>query len=147
VQPCPVHPPPKRPTKPASKKLWDIGGQEQKTLKGHESFVRSVSFAPVRGASPEGKGQTLASASADGTVKLWDLNGRELQTLEGQTGNVLSVSFTPDGQTLASASADGMIILWNFNLDDLIAKSCTWLRGYMLRRSPKKNLPNIARSL
>jgi WD40 repeat protein len=41
------------------------------------------------------------------------------------------VSFTPDGQTLASASADGKIILWNFDLDDLITKSCDWLRDYM----------------
>ncbi len=32
---------------------------------------------------------------------------------------------------MASASADGTIILWNFDLDDLMAKSCNWLRDYM----------------
>ncbi len=49
------------------------------------------------------------------------------------------MSFAPDGQTLASGdgyeledgSYAGKVILWNFNLDDLIAKSCTWLRDYM----------------
>jgi WD40 repeat protein len=112
-------------------KLWNLSGRELQTLEGHTGSVLSVSFAPVRGASPEGNGQTIASASDDGTVKLWDLSGRELQTLEGHTGSVLSVSFAPDGQTIASASDDGTVILWNFNLDDLIAKSCDWLRDYM----------------
>ncbi|NER83890.1 MAG: hypothetical protein F6K42_30975, partial [Leptolyngbya sp. SIO1D8] len=31
----------------------------------------------------------------------------------------------------ASASSDGRVILWNFDLDDLMAKSCGWLRDYM----------------
>jgi len=83
----------------------------------------SVSFSP--------DGDTLASASGDGTVKLWDRSGRELQTLQGHSSGVSSVSFSPDGDTLASASEDGTIILWNFNLDDLMARSCHWLRDYM----------------
>ncbi|MEM6837074.1 MAG: hypothetical protein AAF609_09475, partial [Cyanobacteria bacterium P01_C01_bin.120] len=104
-------------------KLWDRSGRELQTLEGHTGRVWSVSFAP--------DGQTLASASEDGTVKLWGRSGRELQTLDGHTGIVLSVSFAPDGETIASASADGKVILWNFDLDDLIAKSCDWLRDYM----------------
>ncbi|WP_052288432.1 nSTAND1 domain-containing NTPase [Leptolyngbya iicbica] len=114
-------------------KLWDVNsGRELQTLVGHTDWVRSVSFAP--------NGQTLASTSDDGTVKLWDVNsGRELQTLVGHSGYVLSVSFAPDGNTLISSDGDslgssnytGSIILWNLNLDDLIAKSCDWLRDYM----------------
>jgi len=107
------------------------GYLHRNTLEGHTGSVWSVSFAP--------DGQTLASASADGTVKLWDTSGRELQTLEGHTGSVWSVSFAPDGQTLASGygyqledgSYAGKVILWNFSLNDLIAKSCDWLRDYM----------------
>jgi WD40 repeat protein len=111
---------------------------------GHSARVLSVSFAP--------DGQTLASASADGTVKLWDKSGRELQTLEGHSSSVNSVSFAPDGQTLASASTDGTVILWNLDLDDLMAKSCTWLRDYMTNPATppehkalcKDDLPELA---
>ncbi|MEM9978406.1 MAG: WD40 repeat domain-containing protein, partial [Cyanobacteria bacterium P01_D01_bin.2] len=104
-------------------KLWNLQGEELQTLEGHTNLVYGVSFSP--------DGQTLASTSADGTVKLWNLQGEELQTLEGHANLVFAVSFSPDGQTLASTSADRTIILWNFNLDDLIAKSCNWLRDYM----------------
>ncbi|NER82575.1 MAG: hypothetical protein F6K42_24050, partial [Leptolyngbya sp. SIO1D8] len=105
-------------------KIYNFNGYLQRnTLASHTDGVRSVSFAP--------DGQTLASASSDGTVKLWDRSGRELQTFEGHTDRVWSVSFAPDGQTLASASSDGRVILWNFDLDDLMAKSCGWLRDYM----------------
>jgi WD40 repeat protein len=41
------------------------------------------------------------------------------------------VHFAPDGQTIASSSGDGTVIIWNFDLDDLMAKSCAWLRDYM----------------
>ncbi|MGD1907522.1 MAG: WD40 repeat domain-containing protein, partial [Leptolyngbyaceae cyanobacterium] len=104
-------------------KLWDRQGRELQTLAGHTATVWSMRFSP--------DGQTIASASNDGTVKLWDRQGRELQTLEGHTDGVWSVSFSPDGQTLASASDDGTVKLWSFNLDDLLNKSCAWLRGYM----------------
>ena len=100
------------------------GYLESKSLAGHSREVYSVSFAP--------DGQTLASASSDGTVILWDTTGRQLQTLEGHSSPVLSVSFAPDGQTLASASSDGTVILWNFDLNDLITRSCGWISDYLI---------------
>ncbi|MEO0434721.1 MAG: hypothetical protein AAF151_23815, partial [Cyanobacteria bacterium J06656_5] len=110
---------------------WDRSGRELQTLEGHSGRGLSVSFSP--------DGQTLATTSDDGTVKLWDRSGRELQTLEGHSGTVWSVSFSPDGQTLVSGSgeffADGSYggtgIVWNLDLDDLMVKSCDWLRDYM----------------
>ncbi|MEM9567131.1 MAG: AAA family ATPase, partial [Cyanobacteria bacterium P01_E01_bin.34] len=73
--------------------------RERHRLESHGESVWSVSFSP--------NGETLASASDDGTVKLWTLEGEELQTLEGHRGRVWSVSFSPNGETLASASEDG----------------------------------------
>ncbi|PSN17148.1 hypothetical protein C7271_19260 [filamentous cyanobacterium CCP5] len=104
-------------------KLWSRSGQLLQTLDGHKAGAYAVSF-PL-------DGQTVASGSYDGTVKLWSRSGQLLQTLDGHKDSVTSVSFSPDGQTIASASRDGTVILWNFDLDDLMAKSCTWLRDYM----------------
>ena len=68
-------------------------------------------FAPV--------GETIASASYDGTVRLWNRSGEELQVLRGHEDRVLSVSFSPDGETIASASDDGTVRLWNRSGDEL----------------------------
>jgi WD40 repeat protein len=62
--------------------------------------------------SPDG--QTLASASWDGTVRLWDVaTWTEIRRLEGHSDWVLQVAFSPDGDLLASSSADGTVLLWN----------------------------------
>ncbi len=62
-------------------------------------------------------GQTIATASADGTVRLWRPDGSLIKTLGGSTAAVTSVSFSPDGQTLATASADRTIKLWKLDGD------------------------------
>jgi tetratricopeptide (TPR) repeat protein len=105
-------------------KLWNLQGQELKTLKGHGSPVYDVSFSP--------DGKTIATASADNSVKLWNLQGQELKTLKGHSSYVTSVSFSPDGKTIATASFDNTAILWNFDFENLQAEGCNWLKDYLV---------------
>jgi energy-coupling factor transporter ATP-binding protein EcfA2 len=57
-------------------------------------------------------GQTIATASADGTVRLWRPDGSLIKTLGESAAAVTSVSFSPDGKTIAAASADKTVKLW-----------------------------------
>ena len=87
--------------------LWDTDtGKHKLTLEEHTRDVRSLTFSP--------EGQTLASASNDGTIRLWHVNtGKQIQTLLGHEESVYSVAYSPDGQTLASGSSDGTIRFWH----------------------------------
>jgi WD40 repeat protein len=57
-------------------------------------------------------GQTLVSASYDGTIKFWNLSdGKHLHTLE-EPSEISSIAISPDGQTIVSTSDDGTIKVW-----------------------------------
>jgi len=68
--------------------------------------VYSVAFSP--------DGNTLASASRDGTVRLWDVaTHRQIgNPLAGHPRGVILVAFSPDGKTLAGAGNKSMR-LWD----------------------------------
>jgi WD40 repeat protein len=75
--------------------LWDLNtGSPAIELKGRTQTIGVVAFTP--------DGQTLATASDDGTVKLWDpVTGQERLTLSYEDRQPIGLLFTPDGQTLA----------------------------------------------
>ena len=69
-------------------------------LNGHAGPVSSVAFSS--------HGDTLATATENGTVQLWDVrSGTLLGTLKGLSGIVDSVAFSPNGRTLAAGGRDG----------------------------------------
>jgi WD40 repeat protein/energy-coupling factor transporter ATP-binding protein EcfA2 len=79
--------------------------REINRLEGHKGEVTSVNFSP--------DGNTIISASADGTIKLWSSKGKFIRDLLGHKGIVWSARFSPDGQTIASGSSDKNVKIWS----------------------------------
>jgi WD40 repeat protein len=108
-------------------RLWRRDGTPLLELKGHQARIGNVAFSP--------DGQTLASSSIDGKVILWSLSGSLLSTLKYEAvqgeSSIAGLSFSPDGQTLAASTGEGTVVLWNLNLDDLLARSCSWVWDYL----------------
>lgn len=87
-------------------RIWQWGEVIPFSLVGHQSDVLGLSFSP--------DGETLASASQDGTIKLWNWQNQTLiKTLIGHTSWLSGVNFSPDGQTIVSTSADRTIKVWS----------------------------------
>ncbi|XP_036011774.1 POC1 centriolar protein homolog B isoform X1 [Mus musculus] len=90
----------------------------------HSCGVNCLSFHPL--------GNSLVTASSDGTVKMLDLiEGRLIYTLQGHTGPVFTVSFSKDGELLTSGGADAQVLIWRTNFIHLHCKD------------PKRNLKRL----
>jgi WD40 repeat protein len=107
-------------------RLWDLSTRrEQAVFKGHSDWVSALSFSP--------DGQTLASASWDGSVILWNTeSGARQATIAGHTVPLLikasevvygsrpssrfrvnSVVISRDGKQIAVAHEDGIVDVWD----------------------------------
>lgn len=99
-------------------KLWDAAtGTELRTLKGHGTFLFSLSSSFKNSVVFSPDSRTLATGSQDYTVKLWDVATGALRLLKGHKSFVNAVAFSRDGKTLASVG-DTTIRLWDFATGD-----------------------------
>ncbi len=91
--------------------LWDLEGKRLQTLPAHDQAIADAAFSP--------QGQTIATASIDGSVKLWQIDSDSKLTPTGSITNYSSpihrISFSPSGNRLAASREDGMIQVWNLD--------------------------------
>jgi cytochrome c len=85
--------------------LWRKGQDKPaEVLTGHGAPVVQLAVSP--------DGQSLASASWDGTARLWPLAGGPPRVFEGHRQNVNGVAFTRDGRALVSVGYDATLRIW-----------------------------------
>lgn len=119
-------------------RVWNIEtGQQQIVLESYSDWRtdrpflwgdRSITWVASVAFSPDG--ETLASASMDGSVRVWNVEtGQQRAVLEGYGADIMrrtglpeeysedipSVDFSPDGNTIATGSFDHTIRLWDTN--------------------------------
>lgn len=95
------------------------------TQRTHTDSARSVTFSP--------NGETLASASLDGTIQLWTMHHGmpiEHSILEGNQGKITHIAFNPEGTLLASASLQGTVQLWNTQSDEPVQQDTIQVSTY-----------------
>lgn len=85
--------------------LWDVAAGTGTRLGAHKGKVMGLAVSP--------DGQSVASASWDGTIGLWPLDGGAPRFLTGHGAGVNAVTFSADGRSLWSASTDGTIRTWD----------------------------------
>jgi len=79
-------------------------GKQIKTFKGLSWDVQALDYAP--------DGQTLVTASKDGTLTIWDLaTGQEVRTFARKSGSVHKIRYSPDGRYVLSAKNSGVLTL------------------------------------
>ena len=86
-------------------KLWDVGGVELYSYRGHTNWVSSVAFSP--------DGHYLVSASVDHTVKLWELAGQQGAGIPGHNKEITAVAVSPNGKAVFVAG--DVVRAWSRN--------------------------------
>ncbi len=100
--------------------MLDVGdGQVIRRLVGHAAPVFQSAFAP--------DGQTLISASQDGTLRRWHVSGgAQIRALRGYNNNsgVASIAVSSDGRRALSggSDADPAVLLWDLETGEVIQR-------------------------
>ncbi len=104
--------------------LWNQDKQPTIQLKGHQGWVREVSFQ-----SNEKRITTVGEQ--DSTVQIWNLSGERLSGFKANQNGVYGLSYSSDGQSLATAGLDGTIKIWQpTNPLALSRKTSAILKGH-----------------
>ncbi|QDU31381.1 Serine/threonine-protein kinase PknB [Anatilimnocola aggregata] len=86
--------------------LWQQCHEQSFALRGHQKRVNCVAYSP--------SGETLASASDDGSVILWNTSDRTIRNrIHQPNAKVKALSFSPNGKWFATAADNGNVIIWN----------------------------------
>ncbi len=81
---------------------------------GHTGEILAIAVAP--------EGDTVASASSDGTVRLWNAtSGTEIGRLRATGGVVRGLVFSATGALVAGAGADGSVDVWRVSDGERVA--------------------------
>ncbi|MAS37857.1 MAG: XRE family transcriptional regulator [Anaerolineaceae bacterium] len=87
-------------------RIWEVSSQTLHLMwQAHTDMIWSLAFSP--------DGQSLATASWDGSVKVSDVTSGTLLWSGWHTGHGNRVAYSPEGATLASGGNDAFVRLWN----------------------------------
>lgn len=106
-------------------KLWDLHtGEAIATLSATDRYSEpdnpDAHGEPIGDLLFTGSGQTLISASWDGTVGIWDIaTGQRTHTLAGHDQGLNTAGLTADEHFVISGAADGKIGIWELPSGEL----------------------------
>lgn len=92
-----------------------VDGTPARVLSGHTRMVQTAAFSS--------DGQSVVTASDDGTARLWNAaTGRPLAVLDGHDAPVWHAQFWREGALVLTASLDGQILVWDTKTKAQVAK-------------------------
>nr|WP_070958575.1 TIR domain-containing protein [Hyphomonas sp. Mor2] len=83
---------------------WQFPPFENRTFKGHTSFVASLDLHPFK--------NQFVSGGEDTTIKVWSPEVDSHYTIHGHQGYVQSVEYSNDGKSILSAAWDSLAVIW-----------------------------------